>query len=112
MKMTSPDMQAIREQVSNALIEDLGGELDAAHDITANLIDESVNAKASIITREPCVVCGIAWATQAFALIDESVSLTWHVKDGDSVAADTLLLAWKALPERFSPPNAPRLIFC
>ena len=93
MKMTSPDMQAIREQVSNALIEDLGGELDAAHDITANLIDESVNAKASIITREPCVVCGIAWATQAFALIDESVSLTWHVKDGDSVAADTLLVS-------------------
>ncbi|MEC9481146.1 MAG: nicotinate-nucleotide diphosphorylase (carboxylating), partial [Pseudomonadota bacterium] len=38
--MTSPDMQAIREQVSNALIEDLGGELNAANDITANLIDE------------------------------------------------------------------------
>ena len=73
MKMTSPDMQAIREQVSNALIEDLGGELNAANDITANLIDESVNAKATIITREPCVVCGIAWANQAFALIDESV---------------------------------------
>ena len=53
MKMTSQDMQAIREQVSNALIEDLGGELNAANDITANLIDENVNAKATIITREP-----------------------------------------------------------
>ena len=92
MKMTSPDMQAIREQVSNALIEDLGGELNAANDITANLIDESVNAKATIITREPCVVCGIAWANQAFALIDESVSLTWHVKDGDKVDANTVLV--------------------
>ncbi len=93
MKMTSPDMQAIREQVSNALVEDLGGELNAANDITANLIDESVNAKATIITREPCVVCGIAWANQAFALIDESVSLTWHVKDGDKVEADTVLVS-------------------
>ena len=93
MKMTSPDMQAIREQVSNALIEDLGGELNAANDITANLIDESVNAKATIITREPCVVCGIAWANQAFALIDESVSLTWHVKDGDKVDANTVLVS-------------------
>ncbi len=93
MKMTSPDMQAIREQVSNALIEDLGGELIAANDITANLIDESVNAKATIITREPCVVCGIAWANQAFALIDESVSLTWHVKDGDKVDANTVLVS-------------------
>ncbi|MEC8965086.1 MAG: carboxylating nicotinate-nucleotide diphosphorylase [Pseudomonadota bacterium] len=91
--MTSPDMQAIREQVSNALIEDLGGELNAANDITANLIDESVNAKATIITREPCVVCGIAWANQAFALIDESVSLTWHVKDGDKVDANTVLVS-------------------
>ena len=93
MKMTSPDVQAIRKQVSNALIEDLGGELNAANDITANLIDESVNAKATIITREPCVVCGIAWANQAFALIDESVSLTWHVKDGDKVDANTVLVS-------------------
>ena len=93
MKMTSPNMQAIREQVSNALIEDLGGELNAANDITANLIDESVTAKATIITREPCVVCGIAWANQAFALIDESVSLTWHVEDGDKVDANTVLVS-------------------
>ena len=91
--MTSQDMQAIREQVSNALIEDLGGELNAANDITANLIDENVNAKATIITREPCVVCGIAWANQAFALIDESVLLTWHVKDGDKVDANTVLVS-------------------
>jgi nicotinate-nucleotide pyrophosphorylase len=39
------------------------------------------------------VVCGIAWANQAFALIDESVSLTWHVKDGDKVDANTVLVS-------------------
>ena len=93
MKMTSPDMHAIREQVKTALVEDLGGELNAAKDITANLIDDNVNAKATIITREQCVVCGVAWVNQAFALIDETVSLTWHVKDGDNVAPDTVLLS-------------------
>ena len=91
--MTSPDMQAIREQVANALIEDLGGELNAANDITANLINEDVSAKATIITREDCVVCGVAWVNQAFALIDESVELTWHVADGDNVSADTVLVS-------------------
>ena len=91
--MTSPDMQAIREQVANALIEDLGGELNAANDITANLINEDVSAKATIITREDCVVCGVAWVNQAFALIDESVEVNWHVADGDNVSADTVLVS-------------------
>ncbi|GEA05444.1 nicotinate-nucleotide diphosphorylase [Alteromonas sp. KUL42] len=90
--MTSPDPQAIREQVSTALIEDLGGELNAANDITANLIDSNVSAKATILTREPCVICGVAWVDQAFALIDDTISLTWHVADGDKVEADTVLV--------------------
>lgn len=91
--MTSPDMHAIREQVSLALIEDLGGELRAANDITANLIDEGVDATATIVTREACTVCGVDWVNQAFALIDDSVSLTWHVKDGDKVIANTTLVS-------------------
>jgi nicotinate-nucleotide pyrophosphorylase (carboxylating) len=90
--MISLDINAIREQVSLALIEDLGGELNAHNDITANLIDESENATATIITREQCVICGVAWVEQAFALIDERLELVWQVKDGDTVAADTTLL--------------------
>jgi len=90
--MISPDINAIREQVSLALIEDLGGELNAHNDITANLIDESENATATIITREQCVICGVAWVEQAFALIDERLELVWQVQDGDTVAADTTLL--------------------
>lgn len=90
--MISPDINAIREQVSLALIEDLGGELNAHNDITANLIDESENATATIITREQCVICGVTWVEQAFALIDEHLELVWQVKDGDTVAADTTLL--------------------
>ncbi len=91
--MTSPDIQAIREQVSQALIEDLGGELNAAKDITANLIDADTQDTATIITREPCVVCGVAWVNQAFALVDPNVSVTWHVNDGDKVDGDTVLVS-------------------
>ena len=91
--MTSPDMPAIRDQVSAALKEDLGGALNASLDITANLIDSNVRANATIITREPCVICGVAWVNQAFALIDESIILEWHVKDGDKVDANTTLLS-------------------
>lgn len=93
MKMTSPDMPAIRDQVSAALKEDLGGALNASLDITANLIDSNVRASATIITREPCVICGVAWVNQAFALIDESIILEWHVKDGDKVDANTTLVS-------------------
>ncbi|WP_421132194.1 carboxylating nicotinate-nucleotide diphosphorylase [Alteromonas sp. A079] len=91
--MTSPDIHAIREQVKQALIEDLGGELNANNDITANLIEKDVTANATIITREPCVVCGVAWVNEAFALIDETVLLNWHVNEGDKVDANTVLVS-------------------
>ena len=91
--MISPDIHAIREQVKQALIEDLGGELNANNDITVNLIDKDVTANATIITREPCVVCGIAWVNEAFALIDDTVSLDWHVNEGDKVDANTILVS-------------------
>lgn len=91
--MTSSDMSAIREQVSLALREDLGGDIDAARDITANLIDTSTMANATIVTREDCTVCGCGWVNQAFALIDATISLSWHVSDGDEVSAGTTLVS-------------------
>ena len=91
--MTSSDMTAIREQVSLALREDLGGDVDASRDITANLIDAATPANATIITREDCTVCGCAWVTQTFALIDPAIDVTWHVSDGDDVKAGTTLVS-------------------
>ena len=94
--MTKPSLAEIQHQVSLSLKEDLGipvnAELSAANDITANLIDESTQAKATIITREACTICGIDWVEQAFFLVEPSIALQWCVKDGDSVAADTVLV--------------------
>lgn len=89
--MTRPDLRHIEKQVTLALEEDLGGELLPSQDITANLIDNGAQANATIITREDCVVCGVDWATAAFALVDSAIRIEWHVKDGDKVSADTRL---------------------
>ncbi|WP_137166165.1 carboxylating nicotinate-nucleotide diphosphorylase [Salinimonas lutimaris] len=90
--MVQPHSDEILAQVRTALTEDLGGELNPANDITANLIPADKDATATIITREDATICGKAWVEQAFALIDNTISLTWHVNDGDTVVADTKLV--------------------
>ncbi|OFI33944.1 nicotinate-nucleotide diphosphorylase (carboxylating) [Alteromonas lipolytica] len=90
-----PSQQSIKEQVIQALAEDLGGKPDASADITANLIPASQQATATIITRENCIVCGVAWAQLAFSLVDETIEQQWLVQDGDKVTANTTLVALK-----------------
>ena len=88
-----PSQQLIKQQVLQALAEDLGGAPDASADVTANLIPASQQATATIITREDCTMCGVAWAQQAFSLVDESLQQSWHVADGDVVQANTTLVS-------------------
>lgn len=88
-----PSQQNIQQQVIQALTEDLGGAPDAKADITANLIPAAHQATATIITRENCVICGVAWAQMAFSLVEDSIEQVWHVKDGDEIAADTTLVS-------------------
>jgi nicotinate-nucleotide pyrophosphorylase (carboxylating) len=93
--MSQPELQlAIQEGVSAALKEDLSGE-DASHDITAQLILEQSQSRASIITREEAVVCGCGWVDQVFRQLGQQVDIEWLVKDGDKVAANTELCRLK-----------------
>ncbi len=85
--MAIPSPQDIQEQVRAALKEDVG-----AGDITAALIPAQETSRARIICREDGVICGVAWVEEVFRQIDEAVQLAWHVKDGDVITADTLLL--------------------
>lgn len=80
--------QSIPQQVTAALAEDLGGVADASADITANLIPADQQATARLITREPGVICGCAWVDEVFAQLGDSVSIQWHVRDGDAVVAN------------------------
>ena len=83
--------QEIRRAVSAALAEDLGFLPLADGDITASLIPATQQASASIITREACVVCGTAFADEVFRQLGGEVSINWQIKEGDKVAADTVL---------------------
>jgi len=101
-----------------ALKEDLGAfESEYAgveQDITAMLIPKNEQAVATVITREDCIVCGVAWVNEVFKQLDASLTytakqapveqvpteqatkisptkITWFVKDGQMVKANTTL---------------------
>jgi nicotinate-nucleotide pyrophosphorylase (carboxylating) len=78
---------AIVANVSAALAEDV-----ASGDINAALIAEQSQARARVISREAAVICGVDWVNEVFHQLDPDVMLTWHVQDGDTVAANDTLV--------------------
>ncbi|WCE31287.1 carboxylating nicotinate-nucleotide diphosphorylase [Vibrio sp. SCSIO 43137] len=81
----------ISRSVADTLREDLGGSLDADADITASLIPADAQNVATIITREKGVFCGQAWADEVFKQLGGTVSIEWHVQDGDAVEPNQTL---------------------
>lgn len=72
--------------ISPYLAEDLG-----TGDITAAIIPESTHAQAEVITREDMVLCGQAWFAAVFKQLNADIQIDWQVKEGESVAKNTLL---------------------
>jgi nicotinate-nucleotide pyrophosphorylase (carboxylating) len=83
-----PPASHIHNDVSRALAEDLGG-----GDITALLIPPSLQARATVISREQAVVCGTAWFDGVFHAIEPQLHIAWNVQDGEVVAPETTLCA-------------------
>lgn len=81
----------IPDSVALALKEDLGGEIDADRDITAQLLPADTQAHAQVITREAGVFCGKRWVEEVFIQLGSHATLNWHVEDGDPIEADQLL---------------------
>jgi len=89
----------ISKTVTWALCEDLGvntyQELATSRDITAELIPIENQAVANIISRDACVICGVAWVNEVFKQLDNiyhtTTTITWFVNDGESVKANTTL---------------------
>lgn len=89
----------IIKTVTWALCEDLGvndyNELANSSDITAELIPAENQAVANIISRDECVVCGVAWVNEVFKQLDSiyntKTKITWFVNDGQHVTANTTL---------------------
>ncbi len=82
--------EQLRANVSAALSEDLG-ELNPALDISAALIPEQQVSKAKIISREPAIFAGKAFAEEVFKQLGGEVSIEWLVEDGDKVVSDQVL---------------------
>lgn len=83
--------QEIAQSVKIALHEDLNGLPASEGDITANLIPADKQAKAVVITREDAVFCGQAWVQEVFRQLGGAVKITWFVKDGDAIKANSKL---------------------
>jgi len=89
MHTPAPDDQYFADlaaNVAHALAEDIG-----SGDITAELVPEQSQARASVLCREPAVICGQRWVDEVFRQIDPQLRVQWQVRDGDQVAADRLI---------------------
>jgi len=78
----------LAQQVEAALREDLG-----SGDVTAALVPAAQRVHGSVVAREEAVVCGRAWVDETFRQLDPRVQLTWHVTDGERVAAEQAIFA-------------------
>lgn len=79
-------MNLERELVRRFLAEDVG-----SGDVTADIIPQSLRAKAEVVTREAMVVCGRDWFEAVFCELDPNCRVEWQVEEGEEVAAGTEL---------------------
>src|ERR1700730_17589151 len=86
MNSPIPYPEDLAAQVERALQEDIGG-----GDLTAVLIPAARTGRASVITREPAILCGAPYVNAVFAHLDATVRVDWQVAEGDPVVADQLL---------------------
>ena len=76
----------IARNVTAALEEDLG-----AGDLTASLIDASRKSRATVISREPGVLCGRDWFDECVRRLDPQARIVWQAADGERIAANQTL---------------------
>ena len=72
--------------VALALEEDIG-----SGDITAGLVSADEKAIATVITREPGVLCGAQFVDAVFDAVDSSLEVAWLKVDGDKLKANDRL---------------------
>lgn len=80
--------QEMRAAVSRALAEDVG-----SGDVTALLIAPESRSRATIISREAAVICGVAWVDEVFRQLDPEINISWQAGDGQRVAPNQRLVA-------------------
>ena len=80
------DVLDLKQQVTSALAEDIGG-----GDLTAMLVPANAHARATVISREAATLCGIEWFNEVFRQLDAAIQVHWHCVDGQAVEANAVL---------------------
>jgi nicotinate-nucleotide pyrophosphorylase (carboxylating) len=89
---SSPLPADLGQQVTSALRED-----GAGGDVTANLVPARQRVRGRVITREPMILCGIAWVEETFRQLDPQIRLLWQVEEGEQAEADETLFTVEGL---------------
>lgn len=72
--------------VANALAEDIG-----SGDLTAALVPAGQQARATLVSRDDAVICGIPWFDMVFAELSTEIKIEWLVAEGDIISASSTL---------------------
>jgi nicotinate-nucleotide pyrophosphorylase (carboxylating) len=81
-----PDARLIDADIERAFAEDLGG-----GDATADLLPAEAVATAALTCREDAVIAGIPWFDACFRKLDPGVAIDWRTRDGERVAAGSVI---------------------
>lgn len=92
-------LSALSTDISHSVTFALQEDLNHEQDITAELIPAEHQAVANVISRDECVICGVAWVNEVFAQLDktygfsgeQATKIKWFVNDGDKVTPNTVL---------------------
>jgi len=88
MTNSSPTLPPdIEDNVRLALAEDVG-----SGDITAELVAIDQQVTAAIFCKEAAVLCGSAWVSSAFKMVDPDLSLNWQIEEGEAIHVGTRIL--------------------
>ncbi|WP_019025149.1 MULTISPECIES: carboxylating nicotinate-nucleotide diphosphorylase [unclassified Thioalkalivibrio] len=82
-----PDAAMLVREVEMALAEDLGPNT-LTGDITAALVPEERVARATLLLKEPGVLCGQAWFDRVFASLAPEIRIDWLVAEGTALEPD------------------------
>lgn len=80
------DQLIVQEDINRMLAEDVGD-----GDLTAQVIPDTKQARATVITRESMVVCGQSWFETVFSTLDSFVQIDWKVEEGERVSKNDVI---------------------
>ena len=86
VQLVPPSSDLIQADVERAFAEDIG-----SGDATAELLPADATASATLTCRDDAVMAGIAWFNACFLRLDPQAQIDWNVRDGDRVAAGSVI---------------------